>query len=73
MFCVTTDTADQSSQYHFSFHDEMTMSSHLALSDGEREFEMMRTHLCLEGTASYNTINVLTVSTERTLPIVYFN
>ena len=55
-------TADQSSKYHFSFHDEMTLSSHLALSDGDSDFEIMRTQLCLEGTADYETINILTVS-----------
>ena len=54
-------SADLSTQYHFSLHDETTMSSHLALSDGASDFEMMRTQLCLEGTAFYDDVNILTV------------
>ena len=39
------------------------MLSHLALAttDQESDFEMMRTQLCLEGTAAYHTVNILTV------------
>ena len=57
--------ADQSSKYHFSFHDETVVSSHLALSSGNQDsdFEMMRTQLCLEGTATYDTVNIITVLT----------
>lgn len=59
---VFSCTDDQSSSYHFSFHDEMAMTTHLALiTDEDDEFEMMRTQLCLEGTASYDTINILAV------------
>ena len=62
MLDAVSFTADQSSRYHFSLHDEMTMTTHLALArDGESDYEMMKTQLCLEGTASYDTINILTV------------
>ena len=42
----------------------MMMSSRLALSgngDESNEFELMKTQLCLEGTASYDTVNIITV------------
>ena len=50
-----------SSLYTFSLHDETSFDSSLLLSSGEQHSEMLRTEICLQGTATYD-VNILTVS-----------
>ena len=50
-----------SSHYTFSLHDETSFDSSLLLSSGEQHSEMLRTEICLQGTATYD-VNILTVS-----------
>ena len=54
-------TAPFSSHYTFSLHDETSFDSSLLLSSGEQHSEMLRTEICLQGTATYD-VNILTVS-----------
>lgn len=54
-------TVPFSSHYTFSLHDETSFDSSLLLSSGEQHSEMLRTEICLQGTATYDT-NILTVS-----------
>lgn len=49
-----------SSHYTFSLHDETSFDTSLLLSSGEQHAEMLRTDLCLQGTATYDA-NILTV------------
>ena len=56
-----TITAPSSSLYTFSLHDETSFDSSLLLSSGEQHSEMLRTEICLQGTATYD-VNILTVS-----------
>ena len=55
-----THTATLSSHYTFSLHDTTSFDANLLLSSGEQHSEMLRTEVCLQGTASYDT-NILTV------------
>ena len=58
-----------SSNYTFSVHDETSFDASLLLSGGEQHSEMLRTELCLQGTATYDA-NILTVSRELDSGIV---
>ena len=50
-----------SSRYTFSLHDETSFDTSLLLSSGEQHSEMLRTELCLQGTAMYDA-NIINVS-----------